>query len=186
MQGPLGSFVRIHFGFHPSKGLVYSFDCAIGLWVVRQRPDFGKAQEITQLRYHLPREFGCLVRHQLLREPKHREKLVVKHARRGAHSVVVGDVCLGVAREVIFHDQDIFYDGLFFHAHSNFHRHVVDVYQIQRLRTEDGLQRGYLWFGFEDLALWTASDAHHHSLGHAGPPESLPKQAQCAVPTLVS
>ena len=97
----------------------------------------------------------------------------------------VGDVCLCVAHEVIFHNQDVFHDGLLFDAHGNFHRDVVDVYQIQGFRTENGLQWGYLWFGFEDLALQAASDAHHHSLGHAGPPEPLSKQAECAVPTLV-
>ena len=164
---------------------MYPFDGAVGLWMIRRHPDFGNSQKITQLRYHLPRELGHLVRHQPSREPKHRKELVVQDAHCSVHGMIVGDVRLGVACKVILDDQDILHNGFLFYAHCDFHGHVVDVYQVQRLCTEDGLHRRYLWFGFKNTALWTVADTHHHSLGHTWPPESLSKQAQCAVPALV-
>ena len=69
------------------------------------------------------------------------------------------------------------HDGSLLYAHPYFHGYIVDVYQVQWLCTQDGLQQEYLWFGFEKMALWTVVDAHHHSLGHTWPPESLSKQA---------
>ena len=49
MQGPFGSFVSVHLGYHSPEGLMYSFDGAIGLWMIGQRPDLGNTQKITQL-----------------------------------------------------------------------------------------------------------------------------------------
>ena len=91
--------------------------------------------------------------------------------------MIVGDIRLGVACEVVFDDQDIFHDRFLFYDHCYFHGHVVNVYQVQWLCTKDGLQWGYLGFGFKNMALWTVADTHHHSLGHAWPPEPLPEQA---------
>ena len=91
--------------------------------------------------------------------------------------MIVGDIRLGVACEVVFDDQDILHDRFLFYAHRYFYLHVVDVYQVQWLCTKDGLHRGYLGFGFENRALWTVVDTHHHSLGHACPPEPLSEQA---------
>ena len=100
--------------------------------------------------------------------------------------MVVRDVRLGIACKVVLNNQDSFHDGFLIYAHRDFHGHIVDVYQVQQLCTEDGLQQRYLWFGFEDTALWTVADTHHHPLGHTWPPESLSKQAQHMVPALVS
>ena len=59
-------------------------------------------------------------------------------------SMIVGDIRLGVACEVVFDDQDIFHDRFLFYTHHYFHGHVVNVYQVQWLCTKDGLQGGYL------------------------------------------
>ena len=91
--------------------------------------------------------------------------------------MIVGDICLGVACEVVFDDQDILHDRFLFYTHCYLHSHVVYVYQVQWLCTKDGLHQGYLGFGLKNTALWTVADTQHHSLGHAWPPESLPEQA---------
>ena len=87
--------------------------------------------------------------------------------------MVVGNIHLGIACKMVLDDQGILHDGFLFHAHCHFHGHVVDVYQIQQLSTEDGLHGGYLGLGFEHMAFLTVADTHHHPLGHAWPPESF-------------
>ena len=82
--------------------------------------------------------------------------------------------------------QDIFHNWVFFHAHGHLHGHVIDVHQIQWFSTKDGLHRGYLGLSLENTALLTVADTHHHSLGHAWPPESFPEEAKCVVSTLMA
>ena len=60
------------------------------------------------------------------------------------------------------------------------------MHQIQRFSTKDGLHWGYLGLFLENTTFLTVVDAHHHSLGHAWPPESLPEEAKCAVSTLMA
>ena len=133
---------------------MYSFDGTVGLWMVGRRPNLGNAQKITQLRYHLPCELRCLVRHQSSRKPEHQEKLVVQNVCLTAHDVIVGDIRLSIACEMVLDDQDILDDQFLLDAHCHLHGHVVDVYQIQWLSTEDGLHRGYLWL------LWLSNIWH--------------------------
>ena len=77
------------------------------------------------------------------------------------HGVVVGNICLGIACEVVLDDQDVLYDWFLLHTHSHLHGHIVDVYQIQWLSTEDGLHWGYLGLGLEYTAFLTVVDTHH-------------------------
>ena len=113
MRGPLGSFFRFHFGYHLPERLVYSFYGAVGLRMIWRCPNLCNAQQVAQFRYHLSCEFGRLVRHQSPWESEHREKLVVKDAHRSAHGVVIGDIRLGKAREVIFDDQNVLHNSYF-------------------------------------------------------------------------
>ena len=68
-----------------------------------------------------------LVGHQSSRESEHREELIVKDACCSTLSVVVGDVCLGIACEVVFDDQDVLDNRFLFHAHGYLHRDIVNV-----------------------------------------------------------
>ena len=95
--------------------------------------------------------------------------------------MVVGDIHLSIACEIILNDQDVLDDWFLLDTHRHLHGHVVDVYQIQWLSTKDGLHGGYLWLGLEYTALLTVADAQHHPLGHTQPPESLSEEAKCAV-----
>ena len=127
MRGPLGSFFRFHFGYHPPEHLVYSFYGAVGLRMIWRRPNLCNAQQVTQFRYHLSCEFRRLVRHQSPWESKHREKLVVEDARRSARGVVIGDVRLGKACKVILNDQNVLHNRLLCHIHCHFRGDVVDM-----------------------------------------------------------
>ena len=109
---------------------MYSFDGAIGLWMVGGCPDLGNTQKVTQLRYYLPRELGCLVGHQSSRKPEHQEKLIVQKARGSMCSMVVGNIRLGIVCKMVLDDQDILHDGFLFHTHGHFHGHIVNMYQI--------------------------------------------------------
>ena len=93
------------------------------------------------------------------------------------HSVVVGDVCLGIACEVVFDDQDILHYRFLLHTDGQLHRDVVDVNQIQQLSAQDRLHRGYLRLFFKDAALRAVTHTHHHPLGLAWLPEPFPEQA---------
>ena len=95
--------------------------------------------------------------------------------------MVVGDIRLSIACEMVFDDQDILDDQFLLDTHHNLHGHIVNVYQIQWLSTEDGLHGGYLWLGLEYTAFLTVVDAQHHPLGYTQPPESLSEEAKCAV-----
>ena len=60
------------------------------------------------------------------------------------------------------------------------------MHQPQWFITKDGLHQGYLGLSLKNTALLTVADAHHHSLGHAWPPEPFPEEAKCAVSTLMA
>ena len=181
-----GSFLGVHLGYHSSECLMYSLDGAISLQMVGRHPDLGNAQQVTQLWYNLPHELRCLVRHQSSREPEHREELVVQNACCHAHSVVAGDISLGIVCKMVLNHQNILDDWFFLNAHGYLHGHIVDVYQIQGLGTEDGLNGGYMGLGLKYAALLTVVDAQHHPLSHARPPESFSEEAKCAVSTLMT
>ena len=100
--------------------------------------------------------------------------------------MIVSNIRLGIVCEVVLDYQDVLHNWFFFHAHSHFHGHIVDVYQILWLSTEDGLHQRYLGLGLEYIAFLTVADTHHHSLGHAWPPESFHEQAKCAVSALMA
>ena len=101
-------------------------------------------------------------------------------------SVIVGDIRLGIACKMVLDHQNILDDRFFLNAHSYLHGHIVDVYQIQGLGTEDGLHGGYLGFGLKYAALLAVADTQHHPLGHVQPPESFSEEAENAVPTLMT
>ena len=88
--------------------------------------------------------------------------------------MVLSDICLHVACEVIFDNQDIFHHWLFLNAYCHLHAHIVNMHQVEWLGADDQPHGQELWFHFEDMALGTVTDIHHHSVGHVGPPESLP------------
>ena len=100
--------------------------------------------------------------------------------------MVVGNIGLSITCKVIFNDQDIFYDQFLFHAYGHLHGHVIDVHQVQWFSTKDGLHQRYLGLSLENTAFLTLADAHHHSLGHAWPPEPFSEEAKCAVSTLMA
>ena len=100
--------------------------------------------------------------------------------------VVVGDIRLGIACKMVLNHQNILDDQFFLNAHGYLHGHIVDVYQIQGLGTEDGLHGGYLGLGLKYAALLAVADAQHHPLGHAWPPESFSEEAKHAVSTLMT
>ena len=62
--------------------------------------------------------------------PEHREKLVVKDTRRSVCGMVIGDICLGKACEVILDDQNVLHDRLLCHTHHYLHGDVADMNQI--------------------------------------------------------
>ena len=99
--------------------------------------------------------------------------------------MVVGDIRLSIACQMILSDQDVLDDRFLLDAHCHLHGHIVDVYQIQWVGTKDGLHGGYLWLGLEYTALLTVVDAQHHPLGHTQTPESLSEEAKCAVSALI-
>ena len=47
-----------------------------------------------------------------------------------AHGMVIGDIRLGKACEVILDDQNVLHDRLLCHAHRYLHGDVVDMNQI--------------------------------------------------------
>ena len=47
MRGPLGSLFRVHLGYHSSERLMYSFNGAVGLQMIGQRPNLCNAQKVA-------------------------------------------------------------------------------------------------------------------------------------------
>ena len=93
------------------------------------------------------------------------------------HTVIVGDVCLGVTCKVVFDNQHVLHDQLFFNAYCDLHRHVSSVYQVERFCTNNWFHGQYLGLSLKDTALFAVADVHHHSLGNAWPPKPFSKQA---------
>ena len=100
--------------------------------------------------------------------------------------MIVGDIRLGITCKMVLDHQNILDDRFFLNTHGYFHGHIVDVYQIQWLSAEDGLDGGYLGLGHKYTAFLAVADAQHHPLGHAQSPESFSEEAKHAVSTLMT